>query len=672
MKLLKQWTSVIVLLFILKGSAFAGGIIFYTTNGASYINAVQYETYSAPSTHLSYITVKGGKKIQIQSSGIIANVPFPTTGSEYSLEDIQLNIDQANSMALQQPKYAEVMKKVSQLWSAQIPAAEALQKRRLAEETAAKTAAEALLKRRLAEEAAAKKYAEENKQLVQLDGKQSAPAAKEPSPEQQKSTIEVNLAAPGSAFPTANTINEDSNSSNIGDTVKVANGLPDARTGTTTPEGATFSNQIKENAQTRVSSETSIQGTAPKSNNPNGSDWTARTGQQPGGGNEFRPDNAPIVPWNIANRAPEMPDWAGPEGFAIQEKRLAQIEADKKKFNLGLMYLQGDGVPKDPIEAAKLFRCAAENGMAIAQFNLGVLYDTGEGVAKDSIEAIKWYRAAAEQGLALAQFNLGSMYRSGEGIPQNPAEAGKWIRKAADNGDVPAQRRIGLMYSIGECGVPKDLFEAAKWLYQAAEQGDADSQFLLGGMYDSGEGVKQDPTEALKWFLLAAEQGHAIAQSVSGVFFAHGYGTQKNMSEAVKWYSKAAGQNDASSQYNLSLCYFYGDGVSKNDVTAYELCLKSAELGFAEAKYTLGWMLESGIGVKENHKESEVWYQRFAEQVGIAELEFRVGRMYFNGDGKEYSMPKALIWLKKAAAHGNPIASKYLNMIEKYSVIRSK
>ena len=35
---------------------------------------------------------------------------------------------------------------------------------------------------------------------------------------------------------------------------------------------------------------------------------------------------------------------------------------------------------------------------ARAQFNLGVMYANGDGVPKDAAEAVKWYRKAADQG----------------------------------------------------------------------------------------------------------------------------------------------------------------------------------------------------------------------------------------------------------------------------------
>jgi TPR repeat protein len=59
------------------------------------------------------------------------------------------------------------------------------------------------------------------------------------------------------------------------------------------------------------------------------------------------------------------------------------------------------------IEGVKIMQELAEQGDAEAQFNLGVMYANGEGVPKDDVEAVKWYRKSAEQGYALAQFNLG-------------------------------------------------------------------------------------------------------------------------------------------------------------------------------------------------------------------------------------------------------------------------
>ncbi|MAG00089.1 MAG: hypothetical protein CL388_02625, partial [Acidiferrobacteraceae bacterium] len=63
--------------------------------------------------------------------------------------------------------------------------------------------------------------------------------------------------------------------------------------------------------------------------------------------------------------------------------------------------------------ALREWRPLAEQGDARAQFNLGVMYVKGQGVPQDDKTALKWYTLAAEQGLADAQTNLGNMYRKG-------------------------------------------------------------------------------------------------------------------------------------------------------------------------------------------------------------------------------------------------------------------
>jgi TPR repeat protein len=61
---------------------------------------------------------------------------------------------------------------------------------------------------------------------------------------------------------------------------------------------------------------------------------------------------------------------------------------------------------QDDNEAAKWFGLALQ-GDAEAQFNLGLLYVKGEGVPQDYVDAAEWYRRAAEQGHAGAQFATG-------------------------------------------------------------------------------------------------------------------------------------------------------------------------------------------------------------------------------------------------------------------------
>jgi uncharacterized protein len=77
--------------------------------------------------------------------------------------------------------------------------------------------------------------------------------------------------------------------------------------------------------------------------------------------------------------------------------------------------------------SADLFLHEAQRGGAVAQAYLGYQYQYGLGVPKDYVEAAAWYRCAAEQGEPTAQFFLGQLYDRGQGVPEDPVEAVKWL-----------------------------------------------------------------------------------------------------------------------------------------------------------------------------------------------------------------------------------------------------
>ncbi len=57
-----------------------------------------------------------------------------------------------------------------------------------------------------------------------------------------------------------------------------------------------------------------------------------------------------------------------------------------------------EGVAEEIDDAAVLLRAAAEQGNAEAQYNLGLMYLEGQGVKQDNVEAYAWIRTAAAQG----------------------------------------------------------------------------------------------------------------------------------------------------------------------------------------------------------------------------------------------------------------------------------
>jgi len=65
---------------------------------------------------------------------------------------------------------------------------------------------------------------------------------------------------------------------------------------------------------------------------------------------------------------------------------------------------------RDFATALKEWKPLAESGDSAAQYNLGMMYKNGEGVPKDYKEALKWYKLAVEKGFLIAPYNYDLMY----------------------------------------------------------------------------------------------------------------------------------------------------------------------------------------------------------------------------------------------------------------------
>ena len=95
-----------------------------------------------------------------------------------------------------------------------------------------------------------------------------------------------------------------------------------------------------------------------------------------------------------------------------------------------------DGNRKD---AATWYHRAAEREHVDGQYQLGLMYLHGQGRPQVHTVAAMWFRRAADQGHANAQHHLGLMYRDGQGVVQDRDDAATWLRLAADQGHFEAR-----------------------------------------------------------------------------------------------------------------------------------------------------------------------------------------------------------------------------------------
>jgi len=126
--------------------------------------------------------------------------------------------------------------------------------------------------------------------------------------------------------------------------------------------------------------------------------------------------------------------------------------------------------PEDYAEAMLWWKKASESGSAEAAYNVGIMYLAGEGVVPDETQAVLWLRRAADQGSIPAAARLGPMALTSKGGLAPGDDSTRWLKIAADAGDATAMLDLGMVLFHG-LGAKPDFVEAYKWFALAAQRG---------------------------------------------------------------------------------------------------------------------------------------------------------------------------------------------------------
>ena len=161
----------------------------------------------------------------------------------------------------------------------------------------------------------------------------------------------------------------------------------------------------------------------------------------------------------------------------------------------------------------KHFREAAELGHAGAAYELGLAYMNGNGVEKDLELSATWINRAADLGDPGAEFLVGSSFYGGIGVTQDIPRGLTFLERSADKGHPKAQFLLGQAYVDG-AGVEKNAQWAARWYGKAARGGHPQAQYAFGVMFASGLGVPRSTRRAYKWLAIAAANGYEKAEKL--------------------------------------------------------------------------------------------------------------------------------------------------------------
>ena len=186
-------------------------------------------------------------------------------------------------------------------------------------------------------------------------------------------------------------------------------------------------------------------------------------------------------------------DWC--HRYSVQDEAEKQYEKAEKLFNLGEQYRIGWMVFKNEEEAVRCFLEAAKmghdnalnslkklanDGHAGARFQLGEMFLYGEGVEKDVIVAIEWYCKALKKRHIKAANRLKQLAEQGciEAVmalrqlaEKDSILAVERIKQLAEHGNVEAQYNLGILFQK-----KKQIEEATKWFFQAMLRGHSEAR----------------------------------------------------------------------------------------------------------------------------------------------------------------------------------------------------
>ncbi len=165
---------------------------------------------------------------------------------------------------------------------------------------------------------------------------------------------------------------------------------------------------------------------------------------------------------------------------------------------LGDMYANGRGVPRDPARAQELYERACQGGAPDVCNTLGEICEKTGDLSGGLDKAAAYYRTACEGRSSAGCLNLGRYYAARE----ETARAAELYERSCGDGWAAACHQLAAAYEQGE-GIARDLPKAVALYTQACEAEFADSCVALGVLYSAGGDLPRDTQRAGRFYAKA-------------------------------------------------------------------------------------------------------------------------------------------------------------------------
>lgn len=330
----------------------------------------------------------------------------------------------------------------------------------------------------------------------------------------------------------------------------------------------------------------------------------------------------------------------GEEGFEMNLEKA--VECFQKastegivegQTNLAILYMTGDGVPRDPEKAEELFLRAASQGDGFAMNKLGDIYTDGVDMPIDYQKGIYWYQKAVEHQDVDAMIILGVRYLRGIGVSEDLYRAQVLFRMAAKRNHPEGINYYARM--LLDQAEPEKHQEGVRWLRENAKHGDAYSMFLLARCYEKGRGIKRDEKEAISWYLFSSSRGFSGAKIELGKLVARGIIKAPSLEDEVGWLKEAIADGDLHAGFRLGNYYLHGyETMESNTTEAVRLFQQGAERSFSDSQMVLSHLYADGKVVEKSPEKAAYWAKQALEN-GNAEAAYLHGISLLEKESKE-------------------------------------
>src|SRR4051812_46767360 len=163
-------------------------------------------------------------------------------------------------------------------------------------------------------------------------------------------------------------------------------------------------------------------------------------------------------------------------------------------YELGILYVKGQGVTADPPHANQLFEQACHGGSAAACAELGGRYIQKLGGAASDARILDLVRQACDGHNAAGCAHLAFLYATGRGVPRDDGRALSLYQDACDGGDAPGCYNVGLHFEKARGTLLENTSRALISYRRSCDLGYALGCTNLAFLYEKGLGVPRDMT----------------------------------------------------------------------------------------------------------------------------------------------------------------------------------